>query len=465
MNPVIDKFEECESDSIVSNWICVLTEADMDVRGAKINEFIQRYAMNASETAQRYLDKAMKELDRIADEKEARKDWFDAKQTNTILGYVDFITRHPYSEYREEADRLIQEMKGDLLTDMMRFPFKYNRETMYDYISTNALTMNDLVYASDILTDRAYNHIRRYPRIYEELECLPESSIDDTENNIIKGNVDVLFFGVCGSGGKTCLMASLMSLLGESSDFLYQEFHNNKACDNTYGQYLAEYLKTDRLPPATDSTYIQVVKTLIRHNGKYRGVSFIEFAGEQVSELAGNSVADGLFDEVTIPSLIKILNNPNKKIIFLTLDPTNLKNVQICGPDDDLWVSQADALSCVISNFNNAPKFMRNVIGFHTIISKSDTWLQGPLDTSIDSAIELLGGKGLLLQIEQLCNTYKINGISEPIPFSIGRFMPGNTYEFDDSDAKKLLRLIRKDIEASDKNRSTLSRIKNYFNS
>lgn len=99
MNPKIEKFEECESDSIVSDWKYVLTEVDID--------FIQCYAMNPSETAQRYLDKAQKGLNRIADEKEARKGSIDEMQANTILGYVDFITKHSYSDYREEADCLI----------------------------------------------------------------------------------------------------------------------------------------------------------------------------------------------------------------------------------------------------------------------------------------------------------------------------------------------------------------------
>ena len=402
----------------------------------------------------------------ISNEK-IEEDWIEIKHVNTILGYVDFIRKYPYSDYRKEADRLIQEMKGDLLNDMKHYPFKYHREMMYDYISTKAFTKSDLVVSNVILTDRAYKHILKYPSLRHEQECLPLTSLDETVCNSIRGNVDVLFFGVSGSGGKTCLMASLMSLLGESSDFLYQEFHNNKACDNIYGQYLAEYLKTDRLPPATDRTYIQVVKTLIRHNGKFRGVSFIEFAGEQVSEIAGNRREEGLNSGGITPALIRILNNQNKKVIILTLDPTNLKNILIGDATErkeSLWVNQSDLLSCVISHFSNAPRFMRNVIGFHTIISKSDTWLKGSLNKSVNNAILSLGAKGLLLQIEQLCNKYEIRRESDPIPFSIGRFMPGDTYEFDNTDAKRLLQLIRKDIEYSEEHASILSRLRDYFN-
>lgn len=458
--------EGSEIGSIIADWISILAENDVDDRLEKVHDFIQRYDLDPSETAQHYMDKVCKELNRLLDEKEARKDWIDAKQTNTILGYADFITKHPYSDYREEADRLIQEMKSDVITDMKRFPSKYHRDDMYHYISTNALTNDDLVYESDLLTEHAYRHIIRYPSMMDEYVCPPIYS-DKPENDIILGNFDVLFFGVCGSGGKTCLLASLMSLVGESTDFLFQEFNNNKECDNAYGTYLADYMHTNRCPPGTDTYCIQVVNTLIKCNDKYKGVSFLEFAGEQVHALAGNSIEEGLSDGI-IPSLVKILNNNNKKIIFLTIDPTNLREFLINNQRDDdavEWVSQSYALSSVISHFKNASKFMRNIIGFHTIISKSDLWLKGSLREDIDKSIERIGAKGLLLQIEQLCDKYKIASDTTPIPFSIGKFMPGNTYEFDDRDAKKLFQLIKKDIESYEENRNTLSRIKKYFNS
>lgn len=465
------KYEEKEISSIMTDWNNILVEMDLDVRIVKINEFIQSYAMYPYETVQRYLNKAQKEIYRIDDEKDAYKDWIDAKQTNTIFDYVDFVTKHPHSDYCDDARRLIERMKLDVLSDMKKIPFKYFREEMYEYISRNLLTNIDLIKRNDLLTERAYSHIKRYPRLIDEQENLPICS-ENPENDIISGNIDVLFFGTCGSGGKTCLMASLMSLVDESSDFLFQEFNNNKECDNTYGTYLADYMHTNRLPPATDTHYIQVVNTLIKCDNKYNGVSFVEFAGEQVHAIAGNKVQEGLSGGRISTSLIKILNNNNRKIIILTLDPTNLKDIQICEPSidyDGLAVYEADVLSCVLSHFKNAPKFMRNVIGFHTIISKSDTWLKGSYSSSIHNAIEQLGASGLLLQIDQLCKQYKINKHlnfrSNPIPFSIGRFMVGDTYEFDNNDAKNLLHVIINDIEESEKHGSILSRLSDYFNS
>ena len=157
--------------------------------------------------------------------------------------------------------------KYEIVKSILENHFKYSREWAYDLIDSGYFTKDELVNKFGLLTPRAYDHILKYPRIYDEQECLPIYPYDP-ENNTISGNVDVLFFGVSGSGGKTCLMASLMSLIGESSDFLYQEYNGNKECDNAYGSYLAEYMKTNRLPPATDTCYIQVVNTFIKCSSK-----------------------------------------------------------------------------------------------------------------------------------------------------------------------------------------------------
>ena len=355
--------------------------------------------------------------------------------------------------------------KYEVVKSIQEDYFKYNREWAYDYIESGYFTKDELVDKFGLLTARAYDHILKYPCIRNEQEYMPICPMNP-ENNIIKGNIDVLFFGVCGSGGKTCLMASLMSLVGESADFLYQEFYNNKECDNAYGQYLADYPKSNRLPCATAMSYIQVVNTLIKINSKYKGVNFIEFPGEHVHELAVNSREEGMSGGDIPHSLIKILNNQNKKIIFLTIDPTHNKPIPL--GDIDHYATPSVALSCVISHFKNNRAFMRNVIGFHTIISKSDRWLKGSLSSSIEQAVKLSDASGLLLQIQELCDTYNVNkhlgGNVGPIPFSIGRFMMGDTYEFDNGDAKKLLQLIKQDIEAYESRRSVLSRLASYFN-
>ena len=66
-------------------------------------------------------------------------------------------------------------VKKDLLDNIKRFPSRYAREEMYGYISYGVLTKEDLVYNNDILTEEAFIHIKKYPRIVYEHQNLHPS--------------------------------------------------------------------------------------------------------------------------------------------------------------------------------------------------------------------------------------------------------------------------------------------------
>lgn len=432
--------EHWEAGSIVSDWDKILTESNSDARVVKINEFIQHYEMNPSETAQTYLNKAQKELDRLADEKEARKEWIDATQRNEILGYVKFIAKHPYCDYREEADRRIQEMKGDLLTDMKRFPFKYNREMMYGYISTNALTMSDLVDTSDTLTDRAYSHIKRYPRLIDEHRQLPVSTLTDPKSE--DGNTDVYFFGVSGSG-KTCVLAGLMSLTGQLG---FKFDPRGPGGGGNYAMELRNYARTSMLPPQTDQNYIQVIDGEINDEDNHlHKISLIEMSGEKTARFAAIENATDIGD--LGPGAAGLLSNDNNKVIFFVIDPTNEKNVEM-GEGSQQWVMQSDVLNCVSSLLSKNKGLMKKVVAIHVILTKSDT-LGDYVDRDvIQDVLNKQGYQAVLEDIKGICEQYNINkqtGFHVGLyPFCVGKFMPGDVYTFDNTDSLKILRVIQK---------------------
>lgn len=460
INEAKDLLEEWESGSIISDWDRVLTEVDMDVRVAKINEFIQRYAMNPSETAQRYLDKAQKELNRIADEKEARKDWIDATQEDTILAYVSFISKHPYSVYREEADRRIQNKKGDLLTDMKRYPFKYTREMMYDYISTNALTLQDLVDSSDTLTDRAYSHIKRYPHLSDEQRQLPVSTLTDPKSE--DGNTDVYFFGVSGSG-KTCVLSGIMSLTGQLG---FKFDPRGPGGGGNYAMELRNYARTSMLPPATDQNYIQVIDGEINDEDNHlHKISLIEMSGEKTARFAAIENATDLGD--LGPGAAGLLSNDNNKVIFFVIDPTNEKNVQMGGGSQQ-WVMQSDVLNCVSSLLSKNKALMKKVVAIHVILTKSDT-LGDYVDRDvIQDVLNRQGYQAVLEDIKGICEQYNINkqtGFHVGLyPFCVGKFMPGDVYTFDNTDSLKILRVIQKNTVPRRK-KGFFDNLSDWFNS
>lgn len=455
-----DLLEQWEAGTIISDWDKILSETNNDTRVVKINEFIQRYAMNPSETAQTYMTKAQKELDRLADEKEARKDWIDATQRNEILGYVDFITKHPYSDYREEADHRIQSMKGDLLTDMKRSPFKYTRDMMYEYISTNALTMADLVDNSDTLTDRAYSHIRRYPRLIDEQRQLPVSRLENPTSE--DGNTDVYFFGVSGSG-KTCVLAGLMSLTGKLG---FRFDPKGPGGGGNYAMELRNYARTSMLPPATDQNYIQVIDGEINDEENHlHKISLIEMSGEKTAQFAAINNPTDLAD--LGPGAAGLLSNDNNKVIFFVIDPTNEKNVEM-GQGSQQWVMQSDVLNCVSSLLSKNSGLMKKVVAIHVILTKSDT-LGDYVDRDvIQDVLNSQGYQAVLEDIKGICEQYNINkqtGFHVGLyPFCVGKFMPGDVYTFDETDSLKVLRVIQKNTVPRRK-KGFFDSISNWFNS
>ncbi len=455
-----DLLEHWEAGSIVSDWDKILTESNSDVRVVKINEFIQRYAMNPSETAQTYLNKAQKELERLADEKEARKDWIDATQRNEILGYVEFIAKHPYCDYREEADRRIQEMKGDLLTDMKRSPFKYTRDMMYEYISTNALTMADLVDNSDTLTDRAYSHIKRYPRLIDEQRQLPVSRLENPTSE--DGNTDVYFFGVSGSG-KTCVLAGLMSLTGKLG---FRFDPKGPGGGGNYAMELRNYARTSMLPPATDQNYIQVIDGEINDEDNHlHKISLIEMSGEKTAQFAAINNPTDLAD--LGPGAAGLLSNDNNKVIFFVIDPTNEKNVEM-GQGSQQWVMQSDVLNCVSSLLSKNKGLMKKVVAIHVILTKSDT-LGDYVDRDvIQDVLNSQGYQAVLEDIKGICEQYNINkqtGFHVGLyPFCVGKFMPGDVYTFDETDSLKVLRVIQKNTVPRRK-KGFFDNLSDWFNS
>lgn len=453
--------EEWESGTVVADWDKVLSVADPDARVAEVNGFIQRYAMNPSDTAQRYIAKATKELDRLADEKEARKDWIDAKDRNEILGYVEFISRHPYSEKREEAENIILTMKGNILSDMKRFPFNYRRELMYDYISTNALTWKDLVEDSHVLTDKAFSHIREYPTLQSEQRILPVAKIEHPQSE--NGNTDVYFFGVPGSG-KSCVLAGLMAQTGNLG-FSFDPRGNGGG--GNYAIELRNYARRSMLPPKTDDYYIQVIDAEINdEKNRLHKISLIEMAGERTAAFAAIEDTENLND--LGPGAAQLLSNNNNKVIFFVIDPTNEKNVKL-SEDSDHWFMQSDVLNCISSLLSKNRKLMEKIVAIHVILTKSDT-LGDYVDSNVmQNVLSTQGYSAVLGDLKKICEKYDINkqtGFKVGIyPFCVGKFMPGDVYTFDDTDSLKILRVIQQNTVPQRKKGGVLDSIRDFFNS
>ena len=452
--------DEWANATIVEDWNKLVVIVDPDIKLNKLNTFIQTYATNPSKIAQEYMVKANELMQQIADEKQARIDWIDAKNINSILGYVSFLSAHPYSSYREEAEELIKSMKGELLSDMKRFPFKYGREMMYEYISSNALTMQDLVDDSDVLTDRGYSHIKRYPRLTDEQRQLPVSRLENPHSE--EGSTDIYFFGVSGSG-KTCVLSGLMSLTGQLG---FKFDPKGPGGGGNYAMELRNYARSSMLPPATDQSYIQDIDAQIDdEEGHLHKISFIEMSGEKTALFAAMDNPSSTDD--LGPGAAGLLSNNNNKVLFFVIDPTNEKNVEM-GMGSQQWVLQSDVLACISALLSKNPTLLKKVVAIHVILTKSDTLGDYVDKNTIMERLTEQGYLAVFSDIKEICQRYEINkqtGFEVGLyPFHVGKFMPGDVYTFDPTDSLKILRVIQQNTVAIRK-RGFLDTLHDWFNS
>lgn len=460
LNEAKELLEDWENGTIVEDWNNLSLVKDMDKKRNLLNEFIQKYATNPTDTAQKYMSKANELMQQLADAEQARIDWIDVQLENSILSYVNFLAKHPYCEYREEAESRVQNMKGDLLTDMKRFPFKYDRKTMYEYISTNALTIEDLVDKSGTLTNRAYEHIKKYPSLLNEQRVLPVSRLENPHSE--EGNTDIYFFGVSGSG-KTCVLSGLMSLTGQLG---FRFDPKGPGGGGNYAMELRNYARTSMLPPQTDQNYIQVIDGQINdEDGNLHKISLIEMSGEKTAEFAAIENPTSLDDLGAGAS--GLLSNDNNKVIFFVIDPTNEKIVEM-RVGSAHWVMQSDVLSCVSSLLAKNKALMKKVVAIHVILTKSDTLGDFVDPNVIQNVLNEQGYQAVLADIKSLCETYDINkqtGFHVGLyPFCVGKFMPGEVYTFDETDSLKILRVIQKNTITVRKKGGFFDSLADWFN-
>ncbi len=457
------KIEAIANGTIIEDFNRLKVIEDDYKRVSEINAFIQKYARNTTETAKDYINKASELLTWTQENIAAREDWFKAKEVDTIQVYVEFISKHPSCRFREDADARVMELKGDLLTDIKRFPFNYHRDTMYEYISTKTLTYDDLVSKSYILTDKGYNHILRYPTLKHEQRTDLQNLMSNLSNpHSAEGNTDIYFFGIPGSG-KTCVLAGLLSLSGRLG---FDFDPRGEGGGGRYAVELQNYARSSMLPPKTDDFFIQVIDCLIDDEERNsHNISIIEMAGEKTRDFAFIENATSLDD--LGPGAAGLLQNDNNKVIFFVIDPTNEKDVVMDDGSTQL-VKQDNVLNCIASLLEKNKELMRKVTAIHIILTKSDTLGDYADENVIRELLVQQGYQAVLNRIKRICETYDINkatGFQVGLfPFCVGKFMPGDVYTFDETDSLKILRVIQANT-TSLRQKTWGDRLKEWFNS
>ena len=457
----LDLRKSLENKVVFDEWEKIQVSASDTERRSRLEDFVYRYANSTNPDIAELVEKAQNDIKRLEDAEEARRDWLDASEVDTVSIYLDFIKAHPYSEYREEAQERIDSKKGELLQRMRTEPFSFSREDMHELISSKVFSVKELVDETDILTDRAYNHIKKYPTLISEQRPLP---VSEYENPVSQpGNTDIIFFGVPGSG-KTCVLAGLLSLSGRHG-FSFDP--KGPGGGGSYALDLRNYARQSMLPPATDQAHIQIIDAeIVDDRNVTHPVSFIEMSGEHTAQFASLGATDSL--DYLGPGAAGVLSSGNPKMIFFVIDPVNEKEIRLKNGTQQLHLMQSDVLACVCSLLEKNPKMMKNVSGIQIILTKSDTlgdYVDGDV---IRNVLESQDYGQVLRSLERLRQKYNVNrqtGFEIGIyPFSVGDFMPGDVYTFNNRDSLTILRVIQQNTTGI-REKSWKDRLTTWFNS
>lgn len=218
----IEHYFECLSeqktkDELFSDW-----DACLNGKGIihSINSFIQKWCTSSIPEAKNLMEQCAKLFDLIEQcgtpseelslSEMIDREWIETCEKNDIVAYYYFTEHYTCCKYSNEAKVKFLSLKKELLVDLIRRPCYYSREDMYSYISKGVLTYDDLVVKSKVLDDTAYKHIKIYPSLRDEIGSLPYSPIEFEMPK--SNNTDIYLFGKCGSGGKTSLLAAIMTL-------------------------------------------------------------------------------------------------------------------------------------------------------------------------------------------------------------------------------------------------------------
>ena len=275
------------------------------------------------------------------------------------------------------------------------------------------------------------------------------------------GGTDVYFFGMPTSG-QTCL---LMGLMGSDGMGCSVNFH---AKGGLYASALIHYLKAGELPAMHVGNFVSTIRATIEEKGKKgeilnHEINFVELPCEQFAcRIANNN--DTINIEDMGSGTMKLLQNNNRKVFFLVVDPTKdiLRitygkpvrdtNGNIIGIDKKaLCIDQTFCLNKFISLFQmpENKEFMKKVDAIHFIVTKAD--LLGRTDQERkERARDLLLAKyqGPIRNLITFCRRSKrINYATDfkPMvyPFSLGRFSDDRTFEYDNRSSLAIIDALR----------------------
>lgn len=354
-----------------------------------------------------------------------------------------------------EVEAVFQKLREGELENMRRNPTRYGRQLLERLVDEGIFTPDELL-ASGAVTPGSWD------KVLLKRDYLPVMSDFQKGNQelVAVPGTDVYFFGMP-SSGKTSLLMGIAAASG--LDYTLDMRTNG----GPYAAALRQYAQAGQVPGRTLGRFVTSISGEIndlKRNGKVKNipVNLIEMSGEEFALRIAETKEPSIANMGT--GVTNMLRNDNQKIFFIIVDASRpMVKVSYLAHeiDEDVdlskqvkfrYLSQLDILDkiMVLLGLPDNQEIMSKVSAIHFIVTKADSIKEDGAEDRDTKALNLINTHYLSV-VEQLKNfcrrTRRINKKTDYTPlvftYSLGKFYPGDVFDFDNTDALKIVDAIR----------------------
>lgn len=391
-------------------------------------------------------------VDAPANIMEAYQEWDSIKSQYDLPSTHEYINRYVDSPFADEAKELFQLLKAEEIQGMKELQASYPIENLLYYLENKVFTQEELIEA-EVATEESIQMLKDIENIKNRLPDVNEE-IAKCKKVCAEDHTDVFLFGIP-STGKTCILMGLIGCTDINVDTV--------RAGGPYSTALDQYLKAGLTIGQTPKDFVATIEAEIIDGNKKHLLNLVEMSGEDFAfKIADNENGKISFEDMG-NGATRLLCNDNRKVFFIIVDPTARMVAfnHLVEDEEGSYlirknVNQRVTLKRMVDLLRQPENknILKKVEAINIIVTKSDTL--GTPEERDQNALDhfLTQYDNIIAPLKALCKENKINlnKAGEPIikvySFSLGQFYVGGIYKYSDRDAKKLVQVLKNNIEA-----------------
>lgn len=385
-------------------------------------------------------------------------EWEQLDKQGTIEEVFGYIKDHPDSGFIDLANQKLKTLKTEEVARMQEMQSNYPIDDLFYYISQGIFTEDELV-EEGVATQESLQILRKLDDVKDSLPDINEE-IRKCRKECAEGHTDVFLFGIP-STGKTCI---LMGLIGSSSINI-----NTVRAGGPYSCALQQYLEAGFTIGQTPKDFVATIEAEIPDGKHKHKLNLVEMAGEDFAfKIADNENGQVSFEDIGAGATDLLCNN-NKKVFFIIVDPT--ARVVAFNHLVDETDEQGNVRTYLVrKNVNQKiilkrlvdllaqpenKHILKNVDSINIVVTKADMLGDGQEREKKAYECFIQQHRNIVGPLTELCQENGINIATNGVPmlytFSLGRFYVGGIYQYDETDANKLVEVLRGNTEVTKK--------------